>query len=187
MLRTSSRSRRGVTLLETMVALTLLLIGVVGFLQMQVYSLYSDQGARAKVRAQELARELTAALLRVDADSPLLTPASTSPTMPANFGKVLDPTSTGWVSWSDSTHAPLLPGVIQDASLEPDPLDTTKPLYQRRWAVWQLTTTNSTSNVRMVAVAVVYHERQLARSRAVILYSQVTSPGASAVNAAAYR
>jgi type IV pilus assembly protein PilV len=167
-----------------MVSLSLLAVGIIGLMRLQVFGLYADQGARASVRAQELARELTTALLRLDPSDSLLTPNYTG-NVPATFAQPLDAsTSTHWTTYGTSSS---LPGVTPTDGIERDPLDSTQPLYVRKWSVWQAATANAASAVKLVAVSVVYHEQNLTRSRAVTLYAQVSNPGAAAVNAAAYR
>ncbi len=51
----SSTKARGVTLIEAMVSLAILLVGILGLMHMHVFAVTSDQGARAKGRAQDLA------------------------------------------------------------------------------------------------------------------------------------
>jgi type IV pilus assembly protein PilV len=72
-------------------------------------------------------------------------------------------------------------------SLERDPENPSAPVFARRWSVWQIQTQNSTAAVRVIAVSVIYRERTLPQRREVVLYTQVTDPGAALVNASAYR
>jgi len=60
-------------------------------------------------------------------------------------------------------------------------------VFARRWSVWQIQTANTTSAVRAIAVSVIYRERTMPQRREVVLYTQVTNPGAAVVNASAYR
>jgi type IV pilus assembly protein PilV len=191
---------RGVTLLEATISLSLLLVGIVGLMRLQVFGITADQGARANNEAQELARELTGALERLDPTlDALLQPHVTSAAPPPGFGEPLDSSgnlaSTNWTDWDDTyligtTSAfPSLKvvGVRPNAGLERDPGDASKPLYRRRWSVWQLQTSNQQSGVRLLVVSVVYRERTLPNIRRVTRYVQVPNLGASTVNASAYR
>ncbi len=181
---TSSSTPRGFSLIECMIALTVLAVGLVALWHVQVFALYSDAGARASVRAQELAHELAAALLRLDQADARLAAIDTG-AMPAHFGQPLDSSTVG--HWRTYGTGDSLPGVTPTASIERDPLDSTQPLFKRMWSVWQLDTANPASAIRLVAIAVVYHEKSLVRPRAVTLWVQVANPGAATINAAAYR
>jgi type IV pilus assembly protein PilV len=181
MLRTAiPKTPRGFTLLECVIALAVLMIGLLGYLRFQIVALYADKGARSAVQAQEIARELTAGLLRLDPLDTRLDPTLTGE-MPDDFGRV---GSAGWRAWSDATA---IAGVTLDADLPPDPLDPALPLFQRRWSVWQMENANAASAVRLVAISVDYHEPGFTRTRTVTQYAQVANPGAAAVNASAYR
>lgn len=190
----------GLTLLESMISLSILLVGIVGLMQLQVIGITSDQGARANGRAQDLARELASALLRLDpVTDAVLAPNFTSATPPAGFGKPFDASgnldTTNWRPWQDAyltgTTASLpslkVVGVQPDTALETDPDDASQPLYKRRWSIWQLQTSNALSGVRLVAVSVVYRERAIPRPRVVTLYIQIPNTGASTVNATGFR
>jgi type IV pilus assembly protein PilV len=192
---------RGVTLIEAMISLSLLLVGMLALMRLQVFGITSNQGARANGQAQELARELSAALVRLDpTQDALLTPtfvASTTP--PADFGNPLDSSGNlatpGWRDWNDTyltSTTPAFPslkavGVQPDATLERDPVNSTMPLYRRRWSVWQLASSNQQSGVRLLAISVVYRERTLPNTRVLTRYLQVPNLGASTVNASAFR
>jgi type II secretory pathway pseudopilin PulG len=191
---------RGFSLLEAMIALTLLLVGILGLMQLQLFGITSNQGARANGTAQELARELASALERLDPTrDDLLKPHVTSAAPPSGFGNPLDSSgelaTTGWTDWKDdyltgttSGHSELKAvGVRPDSALEKDQLDASKPNFRRRWSVWQLQTANQQSGVRLVAVSVVYRERTITRPRVATVYVQIPNLGASTVNAAAYR
>jgi type IV pilus assembly protein PilV len=191
---------RGLTLIEAMISLSLLLIGILGVMRLQVLGVTDNQGARANGQAQELARELLSALTRLDpSQDALLAPHVTSAAPPSNFGNPLDSSgelaTTNWRDWNDSyltsttTGFPSLKvvGVQPDTALERDPTDSTKPLYRRRWSVWQLQTSNQQSGVRLIAVSVIYRERTLANARVLTRYLQVPNLGASTVNASAFR
>src|SRR5512138_2223695 len=155
---------RGLTLIEAMVSLAILLIGILGLVRLQIVGVTANQGARATGQAQALARELASALARLDpTQDALLRPHVTSAAPPARFGDPLDASlnlvTTNWTTWDDAyltSTTPAFPalkvtGVRTDASLERDPLDPTRPLYRRRWSVWQIQTANAQSGVRLLA------------------------------------
>lgn len=195
-----TRLSRGLTLLEAMISLSILLVGIIGLMRLQVLGVTSDQGARANGRAQDLARELASALMRLDPTvDAVLQPHVTSAAPPADFGRAIDSggvmATTNWRPWNDSYLTGTTSGfpslkvvdVTPDSALERDPSDPSKPVYRRRWSIWQLQTSNAASGVRLVAVSVVYRERTLPRARAVTLYVQIPNAGASTVNASAFR
>lgn len=191
---------RGLTLIEAMISLAILLIGILGLVRLQIVGVTANQGARATGQAQALAKELAAALARLDPTQDALLQANvTSASPPSSFGNPLDASlnlvTTNWRNWDDAyltgttSAIPALKvtGVRTDASLERDPLDPTKPAFRRRWSVWQLQTANAQSGVRLLAVSVVWRERTLTRPRSLTLYVQMPNLGASTVNASAYR
>jgi len=183
---------RGLTLIESMISLAVLTIGMLGLMHLQVFGITSNQGGRARTQAAQLARELVAALERLDPLDPLLDPTQTAPepaagTMgPAGFGGLLGATSDSR-PWSDTYLSGQMTGVTRDSSLERDPDNASAPVFARRWSVWQIQTANTTSAVRAIAVSVIYRERTMPQRREVVLYTQVTNPGAAVVNASAYR
>jgi type IV pilus assembly protein PilV len=169
-------------------------------MRLQVLGITANQGARANDQAQELARELAAALARLDpTQDAVLAPHVVSATPPSGFGNPLDSSgelaTTNWRDWDDaylSSTTPSFPslkvvGVQPDSTLEKEPTDPSKPVYRRRWSVWQRQTTNQQSAVRVLAISVVYRERSMPNARVLTRYLQVPNLGAATVNAAAYR
>lgn len=190
--RRTPRSERGVTLLEALVSLTILLVGIVGMMQMQIVGITADAGARAQTQAYQLARELASALERLDVGNGLLDPTATTATPPAGFGSVLLPDGTaatsGVTPWSDATHGAALTGVTTDAQLlaafGPDPADATLPRFQRRWSVWE---SGDGSGVKLIVVSVTYREKSLPGLREARLLTQVSSPDLASAFAGALR
>jgi len=179
---------RGATLLEAMIALSVLLIGLLGMAQLQIWGISSNQGARANAQALEIGRELVAALERLQYDDALLAPTVPSPP-PSYFGKViqldgsLDPSL--FTTWDGSMAATLV-NVRPDTVFEHDAIDPSLPAFQRRWAVWA--PTGLTANyVRVVAVSIVYREKTFQQAREVTMLTQVCNVGATLSNAAAFR
>ncbi|HET9551916.1 MAG TPA: prepilin-type N-terminal cleavage/methylation domain-containing protein [Anaeromyxobacteraceae bacterium] len=184
------RLASGLSLIEMMVALSILLVGLVGLMRMQVMGMYANQASRAHTMAVQLANELAGALQRLPWESALVQPSATAATTPpAVFGKLLDGTSlptSGFVAWSDASHAATLPSVRTDAQLaEFDPDGT--PVYARRWTVWGYAAPGGTLGGKVIAVSVVFHERGSAIPYEVVVYAQQGNPGAAFANAAAYQ
>ena len=183
---------RGVTLLEAVVSLTILLIGIVGMMQLQIVGITADAGARAQTQAFQLARELAAALEKLDPLDAQLTRHSTSLVPPTSFGHALlgDGTvaTSGLTAWDD---AKALPGVTTDAQLLAsagvDAEDAKLPRFQRRWSVWEAQTAATTGGVKLVAVSVTYREKALPGRREVVLLTQISNTGLSSAFASAYR
>ncbi len=195
---TTARHRRtgerGTTLLEAMVALSILLIGLIGLMQMQIFGITSDSGARAQTEAFQFARELAAALEKLDPADPLIPANFTDATPPAEFGHLLQSDGTlatsGFTSWNDTSTT--IAGVTTDATLldtvGPDPVDSSLPRYQRRWSVWQTQGgPTSTAGAKLVAVSVTYRERTLPGIREAVLLTQVSNQGLFSSYVSAYR
>lgn len=185
----SRSGQRGVSLLEAMIALSVLLIGLVGMFQLQVWGMTATQGARAQSQATEIARELAAALERLQYDDPLLAPSVTGLTPPPAFGKVVQPDGSldpsVFRAWSDADAASL-PNVRLDTVFERDAVDAALPAFQRRWAVWAPAGLAAQYS-RVVVVSVVYRERTFQGAQEISLLTQVSNVGATVSNAAAYR
>jgi type IV pilus assembly protein PilV len=190
--RRTPRSQRGVTLLEALVSLTILLIGIVGMMQMQIVGITADAGARSHTQAYQLARELAAALERLGVGDPLLAAHAVGTAPPEGFGHLLQPDgtvpTTGLEEWDDA--APLT-GVTTDAELlarhGADPTDASLPRFQRRWSVWQSQTAATQGAVKLIAVSVTYREKSLPGLREAVLLTQVSNPGLSSTFAGAFR
>lgn len=185
---------RGTTLLESMVALSILAFGILGMMQLQLLGISSNAGARSHTQAYQLARELASALEQLPPGDPLLTPHFDAETPPAAFGRIVvapeTMTSAGYAAWSDSM-ATSLPGVETNVSLfrtgGHDPNNSALPRFQRRWQVWQMSTASAASGVKAIAVSVTYREQKLPGLREVVLLTQVSNKGLSSAFAAAYR
>ena len=181
----ASRSRRGFTLIEIMVALVLLLVGIVGLMRLQVFGLHANQASRTHTTAVELARELALGLqalpwadTRVD---PTVT--GTTPTS-ANFGRILDGGVTNYKTWSDSNF---VPGVRLDSEIAERDADGT-PTFKRRWTVWSYTDgTGRPSGGKLIAVSVTFHERTGTIPYEVVYYGFQGNAGAVIANAGAYQ
>lgn len=179
MTRIPRRAPRGFSLLEVIVALSVLLIGLLGMMQLQIFGIGANAGGRRHTVATELAQELAAGMERLSFNDPALLPlGSTGPTAPAGFGRLvvgntLDPSPA--LEWSDSSP---IPGVRSAAEVGDQ--------YERRWTVWGYSpAAGSPPAVKIVAVSVVYREAGLQVPREVLLYTQIHDPAALAANLAA--
>jgi prepilin-type N-terminal cleavage/methylation domain-containing protein len=185
----SRSGQRGFSLLEAMIALSVLLIGLVGMFQLQIWGMTATQGARAQTQAAEVARQLAAALERVQYDDPLLTANVTGVTPPPEFGKVVQPDgsldASDFRAWNDADAASL-PNVRLDTDFDRDAVDPALPAFQRRWSVWAPSGL-AAQYTRVIAVSVVYREKTFQRAQEVVLLTQVSNIGATVSNAAAYR
>jgi prepilin-type N-terminal cleavage/methylation domain-containing protein len=174
----SPRSARGFSLLEVMIALSVLLVGLVGMMQLQIFGIGANAGGRKHTQATELAQELAAAMERLPFnDASLLPLGTTGPTAPDGFGRLvhgntLDPSSA--LEWSDGT----IPGVRSKAEVGDG--------YERRWTVWGYSpAAGAPPAVKLVAISVVYREAGFQAPREVLLYTQIHDPAALAANLAA--
>jgi hypothetical protein len=189
---TRTRHERGVTLLEAIISLALLLIGILGTMQLQIIGVTADSGARANTQALQLARELAAGLEKLDPFDAMIDHHHGGVTPPPEFGHLLQPdgtvVATGFTPWDDGRP---VGGVRTDAAILAvdgvDAVDPTLPRFQRRWTVWQAETAATSGGVKLVAVSVTYREKGLSGLREVVLLTQVSNRGLSSAFASAYR
>jgi type IV pilus assembly protein PilV len=169
---------RGFTLLEVMVSLTILLVGMLGLLQLQLMGFASNQSARAQTRATQLALELRAGLEQVEYTHAALTvTGSWGSAAPTPFGTLLgaDGTALGLAHGDPSS----IPGVTPDSQLEQDPSNPGTPRYARRWTIWgytQMSPMNAGSLI--IAISVIYRDRGSPFEREVVVYTQRVNPAA---------
>jgi len=180
MIRSPRRAPLGFSLLEVMVALTVLLIGLVGMMQLQIFGIGANAAGRKHTVATELAQELSAGMERLPFNDPILTPTgATGPTAPAGFGRLVAGnvlTSSVARAWSDASP---ISGVRTDTDLRGE-------AYERRWTVWGYSpAAGAPPAVKIVAISVVYREKGLQMPREVLLYTQIHDPAALAANLAA--
>lgn len=186
------RGPRGVALLEVMVALTILAIGLVGTMRLQILGVTANGGARATTSAGQLATELAAALERVEFDDARISGAAGA-SAPSPFGRLVgSSTSASHVhTWADSmaTATPPMIGVRLDASLPRDPYDSTRPQYVRRWSVWDYMTAtpNGQAAAKVIAVSVIYKERGNPIERETVVLTHKPNAGLALSLVAGYR
>ncbi len=171
------RKGSGYTLIEVMASLAILLVGMLGMMQFQVLSLYWNQSARGQSRATELALEqLPYTDARLTA-----TGGTWGTTAPTPFGSLLGSSSlSSAYAWDDTKP---MAGVTPDSRLEKDPLDSSKPLYVRRWTVWGYTgMTSMNAGSLIIAISVIYHDKATAHPREVVVYTQRTNQAAIFAN-----
>jgi type IV pilus assembly protein PilV len=158
MSRTRERAH-GTTLIEVMVALTVLLVGLLGMMRLQVFGLNSNQGARAQMVATQLARELASGLERLPFSDARLDAT-------AHFGSVLQ--ADGTVRSDGFRAFTPVPGVRGDDAISADELGR---VYQRRWTI-TATRAAGEDATKLIAVSVVFRERGFARLKEVVVYAQ---------------
>jgi type IV pilus assembly protein PilV len=186
------RLARGVALLEVMIALTILSIGLLGMMRLQILGITANGGARATTYAGQLATELASALERLDNGDARLAGGGSAAglTAPVPFGRLLgeDLTRSHVHAWSDAA-VPAMPGVRLDSALPVDPDDQTKPLYQRRWSVWDYETNTPTGKAasKIIAVSVIYRERGNPVQRELVVLTQNANTGLAVSYVAGYR
>lgn len=197
--RRTAASARGTTLLEAMIALTVLLVGLLGMARLQIYGVNSTQGARAQTIAAEYANELAGALSRLPASDARLSasPGGTTTSPPPLYGRLLPLGITpdgaapaGVHEWSDTfaTSTPAISGVRLDAAIERDPEHAAAgiPLYRRRWTVWDAGVAANGTAAKLIAVSVIWRERGSAARREVVLYVNSEVKGSFMANINAF-
>lgn len=166
---------RGFTLLEVMIALSVLLVGLLGMMQLQIIGISSNNGGRLHAVASGVAEELVSGIERLSFSDPRVSMNGTSgPTPPTPFGRLVTGPSiaSGGHTWADSDP---IPGVRLDTELPPG--------FTRRWTVWGYNVAASgTPAVKLIAVSVTWREPALAMPREVVLYTQLVDTGALVSN-----
>jgi prepilin-type N-terminal cleavage/methylation domain-containing protein len=172
---------RGVTLLEVMIAMTVLAIGLLAMWQLHVVGLTSNAAARRNTSAVAIAEELVSGLERLAYSDPLLSDGATPSTSPpSDFGPLVQGdgsilSSARVHTWDDS--APV-PGVRLNSAIR-ERLDPNTNL-ERRWSIWTVQTASAASGAilyptKMIAVSVTWNDPPFNRPREVLLYTQVSN------------
>ncbi len=154
----ATRRHAGMTLIEVMISMTILLVGMLGIMHLQIWGLNSNQGARAQMIATELAREVAAGMEQLPFDDARLAPT-------ASWGGLLQ--ADGSVPAGGFTAFTPLPGVRGEETIERDDAGL---VYERRWTVRVTDRAGGQEGVKIVAISVVFHERGIRRPREVVLY-----------------
>jgi hypothetical protein len=180
MIRTR-RHARGYTLLETIIAMTVLTAGMLGMIQLQIFGLASDEAARARTLASKAASDLAAGLQRLPFADPAVAPHVVGAAAPALFGALLDGsgslTSGTYRTWTDGT----VPGVRTDVELAAGP--EAQYRLERRWVVWEYVPVGGTpGTVRIISVSVIYHEPGRPHPKEIVLYTEKHDPGPLLLN-----
>ena len=176
-----ARPNRGFSLIEVMVAMTVLLVGMLGLMRLQILGLTWNESARAQTRATELALELRAGMEQLPWGDPHLNVIGTwGSAAPTPFGSLLlgpsGSVATGATAWNDAS--PIL-GVTLDSALERDPLNGALPRFQRRWSVWGYTEMSSVNGgALIVAISVIWRDRGSLQAREVVVYTMRANPAA---------
>jgi prepilin-type N-terminal cleavage/methylation domain-containing protein len=168
---------RGFSLLEVMIAMSILLVGLLGMMRLQVWGMYSNQGARAQMQATQLARELVTAVGRVPFDDSRIGQTV------APVGSVLTTGGAIVTGVRDSTLLETLPGVRPDAALEHGP----SGLVYRRFVTVQpiVDGTGATSTgAKLIGVSVVFTERGSPLPREVLMFVSRSNVAQLATNVA---
>lgn len=178
---------RGVTLLEAMISLSILLVGLLGLMRLQIYGIVTNGGARMHTVAVQLGRELASGLERLPAtDARLSGAVGTGGAPPTVFGYLLTGGSVGSGAhvhaFSDAV-AEAIPGARLNSAVEQDGAE---PAYVRRWSVWDSFVSGSGVATKVIAVSVIYRERGSPRQREVVVYAQVSNRGLFAANVGGY-
>lgn len=188
-----SGSARGSSLLEAVIALSILLVGILGTFQLQIFGVTADEGARANTEAAQIGHELLVALEQLGPEDPRIGDNFTGgANPPPGFGRLLLPDDTlstlGYHEYDDALG---LRGVTTDAELlarnATDPVDASLPRFQRRWTVWSPEGPILSGGSRLIAVSVVYRERGIQRPRELVFYGTVINPAAVTSYANFYR
>lgn len=162
---------RGTSLIETMIAMTIMSIGLLGMWQMHVIGLGSTASGRRHTVAMAVAEELASGIERLAyGDNLVKDTGSTSPTPPTTFGRLVNLSSipSGVHTWNDTTHA--VPGVRPDSELR----TVSDVKYERRWSVWGYSpAAGSRSAVKLVAVSVIWRDNGYSAPREVVVYTQL--------------
>jgi hypothetical protein len=167
-----------------MVAMTILMVGLLGMMHFQILGISANGAARMHTLATELAQEMVSGIERLPFGDPLLAATGSSgPGAPTPFGRLLVPpgreVTAGAHEWNDATP---IPGVRPAGGTG----FVTGPegwRYERRWSVWGYSpSAGGLPTVKLVAVSVVYREPLNQLGREVVLYTQLFDPAALITN-----
>ncbi len=176
---------RGASLIEVMIAMSVLAVGLLAMWRLHMVGLTSTAAGRRHTIATALARELVSGLERLSYGDPLITPANVTgqpqgvnQTPPAGtFGNLVDGSgaiAAGARQWDDANPVPGVRLVSQMREAAEG------AQYERRWSVWGFVSprapAGSTPGVKVIAVSVIWHDPPFARPREVVLYTQVVNP-----------
>ena len=130
MIRTTRAASRGLTLIEVMIALAILLVGLLGMMQFQIVGIRPRRRAGKHTVATELAQELMAGIELLPFGDPLLADGNIGPTPPTPFGRLVrgDTLTRPAPRVGGPTHR--RPGV-RTCEIGADHAE-----YERRWTVW---------------------------------------------------
>jgi hypothetical protein len=174
-----------------MIALTILLVGMLGMAQLQFIGLTANQGSRANTTASEYAADLLSALKKLPwADAHLssaVAPTNLVAGAPNPWGSMLAAAPAGGTcpagthTYNELPSLAVWPGPASTAPatvLETDPLNPGTPLYKRCWMVWDYQAPSGSAVVptKLIAISVMYRERTLPALREVVLYGQIMNP-----------
>jgi len=148
--RTSSRSERGATMLETVVALVILLIGVmaiIGLLSIAVTQNWNqgDRSTRSTEYAQDKMEQLMALTFNDGSSNTTVYP--TASTGGSGLGGTMSGNSTVGGVTSGSPVAQYVDYIDASGNLQPT---STGALYIRQWSI----STNSSANLKTITVVV---------------------------------
>ncbi len=169
-MRARTHRPAGLTILEVMIAMGILLVGILGLMQLQVLGITSNNGGRMTSVATDLASELVAGIERLPfGDATISVTGTSGPTAPTPFGRLVSgmTVASGAHDWDDA--API-PGVRGSTEIPSG--------YQRRWTVWGYSpSTGALPAVKLVAVSVIWYEPSFSAPREIVRYTQLVDSG----------
>lgn len=172
---TRSRTRsRGMTILEVMIAMTVLAVGLLAIAHLHALGLSSNAAGRRQTNATALAGELVTGLERLGFTDPLLLengPAAATP--PPLFGPLVAGGGTiaaGAHVWDDANP---VAGVRLTTDLRESA--ETSASYQRRWTVWAVQLPGGLVGAKIIAVSVTWNDPPFLRPREVVQYGFVSN------------
>ena len=172
---TRSRTRsRGMSILEVMIALTILAVGLLAIAHLHALGLASNAAGRRHTNATALAGELVTGLERLGFTDPLLLengPAAATP--PALFGPLVDGSgviASGAHVWDDGNP---VAGVRPTTQLRESAEGGAT--YERRWTVWAVQLPTGLVGSKIIAVSVTWNDPPFQRPREVVQYGFVSN------------
>lgn len=148
----SRSSPRGVTLLESMVAMVVFAIGIIGIMQMNVLASRQNNVARSRTVAAKIARDIADALEPLPGNHPLLNQPNLMPVDDVNFNNM--DTTEGLVRLENVStllagERPLIGAA--DATYTSDGETT---FYEVAWRVWRIPNPNRNNVVDQLRILV---------------------------------
>jgi prepilin-type N-terminal cleavage/methylation domain-containing protein len=151
-MRLSRSSPRGVTLLESMIAMVVFAIGIIGIMQMNVVASRQNNVARSRTVAAKIARDIADALEPLPNNHPLLSQLNNMPVDDPAFNSMDNPEGLVRLENVPSLLAGARPLIGAADATYTSEGETT--FYEVAWRVWRIPNPNRNNLVDQLRILV---------------------------------